>query len=237
MNAEIITIGDELLIGQVINTNAAYIAERLTEIGIPVIRMVTVGDDLATMLESFRAAWERAEVVIVTGGLGPTHDDVTKTAVCEFFGTTLEANEEVRKNVERLVAARNAKWTNASEEQTMFPAGARVLLNRLGSAAGILFERGNRMMIALPGVPYEMKGIVDEEAIPYLRTKIRGPAFRQLTLRTTGIAESRLAERLGDLEQLLQGARLAFLPSPAGVRLRITVVDPDPVRANKGSIK
>lgn len=233
MIAEIITIGDELLIGQVVNTNAAFIAGKLTEIGVAVRHMTTVSDEMDQMLDAFRQSWSRADLVIVTGGLGPTHDDITKKGICEFFGTKLVSNDEVRKNVERLVAARNARWTNASEEQTMFPEGAVVLLNRLGSAAGILFERDQKMFIALPGVPYEMISIIDEEAIPLLRTRLKGPALRQLTLRTTGIAESKLAEKLGDIDQLLLGARLAFLPSPTGVRLRITVSDTDPVAAEK----
>jgi len=233
MNAEIITIGDELLIGQVVNTNASTIASRLADLGIAVTRMVTIGDEPGPILGAFTEAWSRADLIIVTGGLGPTHDDVTKNAVCDFFGTTLVSNQEVRRNVERLVAARNARWTNASEEQTMFPEGAEVLLNRLGSAAGILFRRDGRTFIVLPGVPYEMTGILDEEVLPLLRTNRTGPQLRQVTLRTTGISESVLAEKLGDLEALLGGARLAFLPAPAGVRLRITVFDEDPVTAEK----
>ena len=231
MKAEIITIGDELLIGQVINTNQAYIAEKLTGIGISVDRMLTVSDDLEPILGAFREAWSRADVVVVTGGLGPTHDDITKKAVCDFFGTTLVSNKEVRLNIERLLQARNTPWNAASEEQTMFPESGTVMLNRLGSAAGILFEKDEKYFIALPGVPYEMTAIVSEEFIPWLMKRIKGPAIRQLTLRTTGISESNLAGLLGDLDALLQGARLAFLPSPSGVRLRITVQDPDPIAA------
>ncbi len=233
MKAEIITIGDELLIGQVINTNQAYIAEKLTGVGISVERMVTVSDELAPILGSFSEAWNRADVIVVTGGLGPTHDDITKKAVCDFFGTRLVSNQEVRVNIERLLQARNAPWNPASEEQTMFPESATVMLNRLGSAAGILFEKEGKYFLALPGVPYEMTAILSEEFLPWLTQRLHGPAIRQITLRTTGISESNLAGLLGDLDTLLKGARLAFLPSPAGVRLRVTVQDHDPVIAEK----
>ncbi len=233
MKAEIITIGDELLIGQVVNTNQAYIAEKFTEIGISVERMVTVSDDLDPILDAFREAWNRVDVVAVTGGLGPTHDDITKKAVCQFFGTSLVSRQEVRENIERLLQARNLPWSPASEEQTMFPASATVMLNRLGSAAGILFEKEGKYLIALPGVPYEMTAIVSEEFIPWLTKRLHGPVLRQVTLRTTGISESKLSGLLGDLDALLQGARLAFLPSPAGVRLRATVLDTDAIVAEE----
>jgi nicotinamide-nucleotide amidase len=233
MTAEIITIGDELLIGQVVNTNQAFIADRLADIGIPVTRMITVADELAPILEACSQSWARAGVIILTGGLGPTHDDVTKKALCAFFSTELQSNEEVRRNVERLLQARNAPWSPAAEEQTMFPAKAKVVPNRLGTAAGILFEQENKLLVALPGVPYEMTAMVTESLIPLLRVKAGETTYRQLTLRTTGISESNLAKTLGDLDQLLEGAKLAFLPSPGGVRLRITVHEPDPIQSEK----
>src|SRR5262245_53032932 len=125
MKAEIITIGDELLIGQVINTNQAYIAEKLSAIGIRISSMITVGDELEPILSALTESWGRADIMIVTGGLGPTHDDITKKAMCKFFDSELASNEEVRRNVERLLKLRKFPWSPASEEQTMFPVKAK----------------------------------------------------------------------------------------------------------------
>jgi len=231
MKSEIITIGDELLIGQVINTNQAYIADKLSNIGITIERMITVGDDLEKILAAFEESWKRSEIVLVTGGLGPTHDDVTKKAVCRFFRTDLVSNEEVRRNVERLLRQRSTPWTPAAEEQTMFPRAAKVFPNRIGSAAGMLFEEPGRYFIVMPGVPYEMTAMVDETVISFLKSRVTGTVIQHLTLRTTGISESVLARNLGDIDELLGGASLAFLPSPSGVRLRITVEERDPTIA------
>jgi nicotinamide-nucleotide amidase len=223
MNAEIITVGDELLIGQVVNTNQAYIAERLNEIGINVSRMLTVGDTLEPILDAFKESWSRATVVIVTGGLGPTHDDITKTAVCRFFDSGLVTNNELRGHIQLLMEKRNIGWNAAAEQQTLFPEKARIIRNPVGTAAGMLFEESGKSFIVLPGVPYEMKEMVDQSVVPLLRAKVMGSVIKHLTLRTSGIAESTLAAQLGNIDELVQGARLAFLPSPTGVRLRITV--------------
>jgi nicotinamide-nucleotide amidase len=227
MTAEIITIGDELLIGQVINTNQAYIAEKLNEIGVDVARMTTIGDGTPAILGAFAEAWQRYNVVIVTGGLGPTHDDITKKAVCEFFNTDLVTNEEVRQRIQSLLQRRNIGWTAAHEEQTRVPRKAKLVPNPVGTAAGMLFEENGKYFIVLPGVPYEMKEMVDRSMIPFLSSKVTGSVIRHLTLRTSGIAESMLAKQLGDIDELLQGAKLAFLPSATGVRLRITVLGHD----------
>jgi nicotinamide-nucleotide amidase len=229
MNAEIVTIGDELLIGQVINTNEAYIAERLSSISISVEHMTTVGDEMDEILSAFDEAWKRSDVVIVTGGLGPTHDDITKRAVCTFFDSDLVSDEETRKRIEQLLQGRNLAWSQAHEEQTMIPRKARAIPNTVGTAAGMLFEQGSKYFIGLPGVPYEMKEMIDHSVIPFLSTKVTGSVIRHFTLRTSGIGESMLAKHLGDINALLDGAKLAFLPSATGVRLRITVVGNDPV--------
>jgi nicotinamide-nucleotide amidase len=223
MKTEIITIGDELLIGQVINTNQAYIAEKLYAVGVDVLRMTTVGDEGEEILASFAEAWKRYPVVIVTGGLGPTHDDITKKTVCKFFDSDLVSNEDVRRTIAARMKTRNIAWTQAHEEQTMVPRKAKVIPNPVGTAAGMLFEENNRYFFVLPGVPYEMKAMIDQSVIPFLSTKVTGSVIRHLTLRTSGIPESMLAKQLGDIDTLLQGAKLAFLPSPTGVRMRITV--------------
>ncbi len=240
MKSEIITIGDELLIGQVINTNQVYIAEKLSSIGVSVERMTTVGDDMEAILEAFDAAWIRNDIVIVTGGLGPTHDDITKKAVCKFFDSDLVSNEEIKTHIQELVKKWNRQWSQSYEEQTMFPRKAKLVPNPVGTAGGMLFresvpsgEENNKFFFVLPGVPYEMKEMVDRTIIPYLSTKVTNSVICHLTLRTAGISESMLAATLGNVEEILQGAKLAFLPSPTGVRLRITVQEKDKTSADR----
>jgi nicotinamide-nucleotide amidase len=223
MNAHIITIGDELLIGQVINTNQAFIGEKLSAIGVDIAAMTTVGDDMEAILGVFRRAWESGRVVIVTGGLGPTHDDITKKAVCRFFETDLVSDPSVRSHIEGLLARRNMPWTPAAEDQTMVPRAATVFPNPVGTAPGLRISRGERHFFVLPGVPYEMEVMISGSVIPFLAPLAVTAAIRHRTLRTTGIPESFLAQKLGDLDEILRGQTLAFLPSLTGVRLRITV--------------
>ncbi|MGA9407033.1 MAG: competence/damage-inducible protein A [Bacteroidota bacterium] len=230
MNAEIITIGDELLIGQVINTNQAYLAEKLNSIGVFVERMTTVGDNRVDILKAFRSAWETYGVVCVTGGLGPTHDDITKKLVCEFFETDLVRSEEVFNRVKALYAKRNMPWTKSAEEQVLVPRKCKVLRNSSGTAPGMLFEeenkRGKKYFVVMPGVPFEMKSIVDEELLPYFEKEHFGTVVRHRTLKTTGIAESVLAEEIGNVDDVIGRdgtTTLAFLPNPLGTKLRITV--------------
>lgn len=232
MKAEIITIGNELLIGQVINTNQAYIAERLNGIGIPVERMTTVGDGPEAILAAFAAGMQSHDVLIVTGGLGPTHDDITRTAVCKFFSTELASNDEVRRHIEGLMKKRNMNWTVAAEDQTLVPRKATVIPNPIGTAPGLLFTEAGKHFIVVPGVPYEMKEMIDRTVIPYLAGFARGSVIRHRTIRTTGIAESLLALQIGNLEPVLGNATLAFLPSPTGVRLRITSQASDQAEAD-----
>ena len=200
MTAEIITIGDELLIGQVVNTNQAYIAEQLNAVGVDVIRMTTVGDDAEAIHSCFDAAWKRAGIVVVTGGLGPTHDDITKKAVCRFFGCGLVLDPSVRVHIQTLYRGRSMAWSAAAEEQAMIPSAATVLTNPVGTAPGLLLRDGKKCFFVMPGVPYEMKAIVDGGIIPFLSTHVTGAVIRHLTLRTTGIAESVLARQIGPVE-------------------------------------
>ena len=230
MNAEIITIGDELLIGQVINTNQAYLAEKLNSVGVFVERMTTVGDNRTDILRAFRSAWETYGVVCVTGGLGPTHDDITKKLVCEFFETDLVKSEEVFNSVKALYAKRNMVWTKSAEEQMLVPRKCKILRNSSGTAPGMLFEeegqKGKKYFVVMPGVPFEMKSIVDEELLPYFEKEHFGTVVRHRTLKTTGIAESVLAEEIGNVDDVIGTdgtTTLAFLPNQLGTKLRITV--------------
>jgi nicotinamide-nucleotide amidase len=234
MKAEIITIGDELLIGQVINTNQAYIAEKLNAVGVFVERMTTIGDNRRDILEAFTVAWNRCDVVCVTGGLGPTHDDITKKMVCEFFQCDLVQNESVMMNVKALMAQRDIAWNKSTEEQTLVPGKCKVFQNRVGTAPGMLFEESpggtKKYFVVMPGVPFEMKNIVDEQLIPYLRKENFGTIVRHRTLKTTGISESALAAEIGNIEAIIGTdgtTTLAFLPNPMGTKLRITVRETD----------
>ncbi|MBI4548987.1 MAG: competence/damage-inducible protein A [Ignavibacteriae bacterium] len=227
MKAIIITIGDELLIGQVINTNAAYISERLNSVGVEVIRIVTIGDDEAEILHSLQEYSKKYDVIVMTGGLGPTHDDITKKALCKFFQTELVSSQEARAHIEQFLRQRNYPWSEAAEEQTLIPRGSIVIPNKLGTASGLLFEQDRKYVIAMPGVPYEMEAMVEEVVVPYFKQKAGAKVILHRTLKTTGIPESQLAKRLENLTELLKDCKLAFLPSTSGVNLRITVIESD----------
>ena len=226
MKAEIISIGDELLIGQVINTNQAYLAEKLNSIGIAVQRMTTVGDEEGHILEAFSRGLKEHDLILVTGGLGPTHDDITRTAVCRFFDTDLIVNDEALSRVRMFFERRGVAPRKINEDQALVPRTCTVIQNHHGTAPGFMFERGGRFLIAMPGVPFEMKAMTDSFILPYFASKSSGSVIQHRTLKTTGIGESFLAEQIGDVNALLgtdNGTTLAFLPSPTGTRLRITV--------------
>ena len=226
MKAEIISIGDELLIGQVINTNQAFIAERLNSIGIAVSRMTTVGDEEEAILKSFAETFDNCSIVLVTGGLGPTHDDITRTAVCKFFATDLVVNEEALQRVQGFFGRRGIAPKKINEDQALVPRGCTVIQNNHGTAPGYLFERDEKFFLAMPGVPFEMKAMVDDFVLPFFAQRASGLVIQHRTLKTTGIGESFLAEQIGDVNALFgpgDGTTLAFLPGPTGTRLRISV--------------
>jgi len=226
MTAEIITIGDELLIGQVINSNQAYIAEKLNGIGIYCDRMTTVGDNEEVITDAFTAAFNRVDVICVTGGLGPTHDDITKKMVCEFFNTSLEMNDEVLEHIKALGQKRNITMIQSNIDQALVPKDSIVIPNLIGTAPGMLFERKNKYFFVMPGVPYEMKGMIDNWIIPFLEKKNIDSVVRHRTLKTTGIGESMLSNEIGDISEVIGTdgtTTLAFLPNPMGTKLRITV--------------
>jgi nicotinamide-nucleotide amidase len=225
MKAEVISIGDELLIGQVINTNQAFIAEKLNSIGVSVGKMTTVGDDESSILESFGEALANHDLVLVTGGLGPTHDDITRTAVCKFFDTDLVVNDEALERVKGFFEKRGIVPKKVNEDQARVPRSCMVIQNHHGTAPGFLFERNGRYLIAMPGVPFEMKAMVENHILPFFAAKASGLVIQHRTLKTTGIGESFLAEQIGDISTLFSpkdGVTLAFLPGPTGTRLRIT---------------
>ena len=229
MNAYIISIGDELLIGQTTNTNAVFIGEKLSEININVIKVVAIADNEESIMDEFKLGIEKSDLVVVTGGLGPTHDDITRACVVNFFNTELVENEEVLENINMLFSKRNRELTEVNRAQALVPKISEPIKNMHGTAPGMWIEKNNKIFIIMPGVPYEMKAMMNN----FIRPKLSGLlkesdiVIKRSILQTTGIAESTLSERLGDLDEMLDGAKLAFLPSIVGVKLRITVESED----------
>jgi nicotinamide-nucleotide amidase len=227
MNAHIITIGDEILIGQTLNTNTAYIGSRLIELSIDIKKTSVVGDNEKHILNEFKECFNENDLVIVTGGLGPTHDDITRKCIVKFFNTQLVLNEDVLKDVKNIFSRRGRQVTKLNEDQALVPKNAKVIRNKLGTAPGVWIEKDNKIFIVMPGVPFEMKEMMSSYIMPNLQEKLGKQEFvsTRLILQTTGIPESFLFERLGNIDELLNGAAMAFLPSHYGVKLRITVKD------------
>ncbi len=223
MKAEIITIGDELLIGQVIDTNSAWIAKTLNDIGIRIVNRTAVGDIADDILFALHQASQRSNIVIITGGLGPTKDDVTKQCLCNFFNDVLVQNQEVLDWVTQIFNQRNLPLLETNLMQCMVPASCDVLFNHHGTAPGMWFYKNNIAYISLPGVPFEMQGIFTDYVLPKLKTTFSLPAIYHRTLQTIGIGESFLAEKIKDIENELQDyIKLAYLPAVGMVRLRLS---------------
>jgi nicotinamide-nucleotide amidase len=223
MQAEIITIGDELLIGQVVDTNSAWIAQELNKIGIRVCQITSVSDDRAHIIHTLTAARERADIILMTGGLGPTRDDITKQTLCEYFGAGVRFDEVSYRNVEKLFTARNKTVTEVNRKQAEVLSNCQVLSNPQGTAPGMWFEEHGKVYVSMPGVPYEMKSIMQDEVLPRIKEKFRTPVIIHRTILTQGIGESFLSERIADWEDNLPSSmKLAYLPSPGLVRLRLS---------------
>jgi nicotinamide-nucleotide amidase len=224
MKAAIITIGDEILIGQIIDTNSSYIAKALDKIGIATYEMLSISDDKNHILKTLREVQNNFDVVLITGGLGPTKDDITKKTFCDYFDDVLVQNDAVLAQVKSIIEGFYKKpITQLNIEQALVPSKAKVLFNAMGTAPGMLMEHQNTVFISLPGVPYEMKYLIDNEVIPYLVEKFERPYIVHKTLMTYGRGESLIAEQIEDWETNLPSfIKLAYLPSPGKVRLRLT---------------
>lgn len=224
MLAEIITIGDELLIGQVVDTNSAFIAKELNKIGISVYQITSVQDDKHHILTALKDAESRVDVIIITGGLGPTKDDITKKTMAEYFNDTLVHNESVLKNIEniwKLYVRQTLLQIN--KDQALVPSKAKVLMNINGTAPGMWIEKNNKVFISLPGVPFEMKALIQNEVIPKLSEKYKCPFILHKTLLVYGLGESTLAARIEAWENALpEYIKLAYLPDLGRVRLRLS---------------
>lgn len=223
MTAEIISIGDELLIGQVVNTNASWIAQRLAETGIAVRHISAVADDKDEITRAFKLAFSRNDIILVTGGLGPTKDDITKTTLCEYFDTSLVFHQPSFDNIERLFGSRGYKITGVNKMQAEVPANCVPILNRNGTAPGMWFEAGRKILVSMPGVPFEMEAMMKEFILPKLAAMVNDFAIAHKTVLTQGVGESYLAELIKDWEENLPAnIKLAYLPQPGIVRLRLT---------------
>ncbi|MCC8020312.1 MAG: competence/damage-inducible protein A [Rikenellaceae bacterium] len=225
MKAAVICIGDEILIGQVVDTNSAWISRRLSDAGAQMVARFTVGDTAEEISGALDDALRVADAVIMTGGLGPTKDDVTKTTLARYFGMALREDAGVLEDVRAMLTARGIDVNSLNRAQALVPNGCRVLRNANGTAPGMWFERDGRVVVSLPGVPFEMKALISGQVLPLLRERFgQGDAVHR-TVHTSGIAESVLAERLAGWEASLpRGVKLAYLPSTSGVRLRLSSV-------------
>jgi nicotinamide-nucleotide amidase len=224
MKAAIVTIGDEILIGQIVDTNSSYIAKALDKIGIETHEMVSISDDKTHILQTFTKLQNRVQVVIITGGLGPTKDDITKKTFCDYFDDYLVENEEVLSHVKALIEGIYKRpITPINIEQALVPSTAKVFFNKVGTAPGMWMEKEETVFISLPGVPYEMKYLMDHDVIPSLVSKFERPFIIHQTLMTYGRGESLIAEQIETWEDNLPDfIKLAYLPSPGKVRLRLT---------------
>jgi nicotinamide-nucleotide amidase len=224
LKATIVTIGDEILIGQIIDTNSGYIAKALDRIGVQTHELLSISDNKQHILETFEKLQNKVDFVIITGGLGPTKDDITKHTFCEYFNDSLVINYEVQAHVIELiekVMKRPASQIN--KDQALVPSNCQVLFNKVGTAPGMWMKKENTVYISLPGVPYEMKYIVENEIIPKIVKEYERPYILHKTIMTYGQGESLVAERIEDWENNLpEFIKLAYLPSPGRVRLRLT---------------
>lgn len=226
MKATIITIGDEILIGQILDTNSRYISRALNVHGIVVAERTSIGDNRAQIVETLDRALSQSEVVIITGGLGPTKDDITKHTLCDYFHSILRYDEVEAEHIRTMLEARNIAFNELNRGQAMVPECCTVLHNAHGTAPGMWFERDGRVVISLPGVPFEMQHLIDEEVMPRLKSRFELREIVHRTMITFGIAESILAERIAAWEEALPDyIRLAYLPAPNVVRLRLSAYE------------
>lgn len=235
MKAAIITIGDEILIGQIIDTNSGFIAKSLDRIGVEVAEMISISDDKKHILDTFEQLQNKVDVVIVTGGLGPTKDDVTKKTFCEYFNDELVVNPEVLAHVTQLIEGFYKRpISQLNKDQALVPSTCRVLHNQVGTAPGMWMKKENTVFISLPGVPYEMKYLVEEEIIPKIVKEYKRPYIIHKTILTYGQGESLVAERIEAWENNLPDfIKLAYLPNPGRVRLRLTARGTDKAELEK----
>ena len=229
MKAEIITIGDEILIGQTVDTNSAWLGQELNKIGVRIDRITSIQDVPEEIVKALDEAFARVDLLLVTGGLGPTRDDKTKKTLTDYFNDELVMNEEVLKAIEKFFVSRDLPILEVNRQQAMLPSKAYAIRNYKGSASGMWFEKENKVLLAMPGVPYEMKHIMEREGLERISSNFKTLPVYHRTLLTTGAGESFLADQIVDFEESLEELEIsiAYLPSPGLVRIRLTAIGED----------
>ncbi|MFH0930518.1 MAG: competence/damage-inducible protein A [Candidatus Zixiibacteriota bacterium] len=237
MRAEIITIGDEIINGEILDSNSAYIGDRLSGLGIEVAFKTSVGDDLKRITEAIKLSLERVDLVIATGGLGPTNDDLTKKGIVKAFKRNLVFHEDILKKVEEGFKKRGIEMPKINQNQALLPQGAKALSNQYGSAPGIFIQEGKRLFFALPGVPLEMKTIFENEILPFLKSKSSKKFTLQKVLRTNGIVESAIYEKIEPVLKLKSPVKIGFLPGFSGVDLKLRIISESDDLARKNILE
>lgn len=223
MQAELITIGDEILIGQIVDTNSAFLGKELNKVGISIYQITSIQDDKSHILKALEQAEANADIIIITGGLGPTRDDITKQTLCDYFNDTLVENKAVLANITQLFSKFNRPLLDVNKQQALVPSKAKVLMNTFGTAPGMWIEKNGKVFISLPGVPFEMKALISNAVIPKLKKQFKFPYIMHKTLLTYGLGESVIANTIETWENALpECIKLAYLPSLGSVRLRLS---------------
>lgn len=228
MKATILTIGDEILIGQIIDTNAAWMSQKLTALGISVIERITVSDEHQPIVKGIEYCLSKSDIVLMTGGLGPTKDDITKLAIADYLGVDMEFHEAVFDRIKAIFAPRNIPLTDAHKDQCYLPGKVEVLTNSMGTAPGMLWNHNGKQIVSMPGVPYEMKAIMTEHLLPKLAQRSDRKVILHKTIMTAGMGESSIADKIDDIvEAFDKEVSIAYLPGLSQVRLRITAKGDD----------
>lgn len=223
MKAHIITVGDEILIGQIIDTNSAWMGQQLNLQGIRIDKIISVSDTHEAITEAVDDAFKNADVILMTGGLGPTKDDITKKALADYFGVDMYFSESTYNRIQRLFKKFKRSMTEAHKEQCYMPKNADLLMNKMGTAPGMWFEKNGKVLVSMPGVPYEMKYLMSEEVLPRLKRDFPNKPISHRTILTVGEGESRIADKInGFVEELPENLKIAYLPGLGQVRLRLT---------------
>jgi nicotinamide-nucleotide amidase len=228
ITAELLTIGDEILYGQIVDTNSQWMSVELSQVGIKVIRKTTVGDLEDEILTAFAEAEKRADVILITGGLGPTSDDLTKPCLAKYFDCELRMHEEALAEVTEFFKSRGRELTEVNRQQAALPVCCQKVTNKMGTAPGMWFHRNGKVFVSMPGVPHEMKRMMTDIVIPKLCETFKTPTIQHTVIRTVGIGESFLADKIADWEKSLPThIKLAYLPSLGEVKLRLTAIGDD----------
>ncbi len=228
MKATILTIGDEILIGQIIDTNAVWMSQKLTAMGISVVERLTVSDEHGAIVDGISHCLKVSDIVLMTGGLGPTKDDITKVAIAHYLKVGMQYHEEVFDRIKEIFAPRNIPLTEAHKDQCYLPENVEILTNSMGTAPGMLWHHEGKQIVSMPGVPYEMKAIMSEELLPRLDLRLDKKVILHKTIMTAGMGESSIADRLDDIiERFDDELSIAYLPGLSQVRLRITAKGDD----------